>query len=167
MLHPRGAKAHTVNPYAMILKNGNYYLVCNLENYDDLSFIRIDRMSKVKKLDERARDVKTLNDCRDGLNVGKIALRQPYLYYEEPQRIVFESVDCKGSLLNHVLDWFGKDVDIYPLSDGEYKFALMASPLAMRYWILQFGRNVRVLEPADFRQTIKNDIEEMAKLYKD
>ena len=61
----------------------------------------------------------------------------------------------------------GKDVQITELEDGNYKFALSASPRAMRFWILQFGKYVKVLSPQHMVDLIKDDINEMQKLYEE
>ncbi len=38
---------------------------------------------------------------------------------------------------------------------------------AMRYWALQYGPSVEVLEPASLRETIISDIHDMIKRYSD
>ena len=46
-LHPVRAERDVVNPYQMVCTNGQYYLICNFNGYDDLRHLRIDRMTEV------------------------------------------------------------------------------------------------------------------------
>ncbi len=68
-------------------------------------------------------------------------------------------------MIDIVVDWFGKDVQITKLEDGSLKFSLIASIQAMRFWILQFGKYVKVLSPQKLVDAIKDDINEIKKLY--
>ena len=52
-------------------------------------------------------------------------------------------------------------------SEGNIRFSVYASPRAMRFWILQFGRYVKVLKPQSLSDIIKEDIAEMQKLYEE
>ena len=67
--------------------------------------------------------------------------------------------------LNNVIDTFGRNVVITDMSDGNYKFSLTASPSAMRFWLLQYGKYVKLLLPQSLVEQIKSDIQEMRKLY--
>ena len=67
--------------------------------------------------------------------------------------------------LNNVIDTFGRNVVITDMSDGNYKFSLTASPSAMRFWLLQYGKYVKLLSPQNLVEQIKSDIQEMSKLY--
>ena len=49
--------------------------------------------------------------------------------------------------------------------DGNYKFSLTASHSAMRFWLLQYGKYVKLLLPQSLVKQIKSDIKEMSKLY--
>ena len=34
---------YLVNPYALVFANGNYYLICNYDAYDNISYYRVDK----------------------------------------------------------------------------------------------------------------------------
>ena len=51
--------------------------------------------------------------------------------------------------------------------EGNIRFSVYASPRAMRFWVLQFGKYVKVLQPQSFCDIIKADIAEMQKLYEE
>lgn len=91
----------------------------------------------------------------------------PYLYEDEPTRIEFVTANYAEKMIDNVLDWFGKDVQITEIGGGNYKFCLTASPRAMRFWILQYSKYVKVLSPQSLVNKIKDDINEMKKLYEE
>ena len=164
-LHPRREKPYLICPFQLFLKNGGYYLACAFEGHDDLAFVRVDRMAEVAVLEERARPVTAIKGCEGGLNLGKLQSRLPNLYYDDPQRVVFETRNRPQNILDYVFDTFGKDVEIMPLPSEEYRIALTTSPRAMRFWLLSYGRYVKVLSPPSLVDTIREDIEEMKRNY--
>ena len=103
----------------------------------------------------------------NGINLGKLNNRLTFLYDDEPTRVEFVTANGAENMIDFVLDKFGKDVQITELSDGNLKFSLIASVRAIRFWILQFGKYVKVLSPQTLIEQIEDDINEMKKLYED
>lgn len=164
-LHKKKDFPSLVNPYQLLLKNGRYYVVCNFDKYDNLAFCRLDRISEIELTDSPQKSLANVKNCANGINLGRLSCKLPYVFDDEPIRIEFQTANNAQMMIDNVLDWFGRDVRITDLKDGNYKFSLMASPEAMRFWILQFGKYVKVLYPESFVEKIKDDINEMAKLY--
>lgn len=164
-LHCRRENKLLVNPYQLFLKNGHYYLACNYDRYDNLIYCRIDRISGVSITQLPAKPLLEINGYESGINLGKLNNTLPYLFEDEPTRIEFVTANYAGNMIDNVIDWFGRGVQIAELADGNFKFSLTASPRAMRFWILQFGKYVKVLSPQTLVDKIKDDINEMQKLY--
>ena len=166
-LHCRRESKLLVNPYQLFLKNGHYYLACNYDKYDNLIYCRIDRISDISLTQLPAKPLSDIRGYEGGINLGRLNNTMPYLFEDEPTRIEFVTANYAGNMIDNVIDWFGRDVQITGLDDGNYKFALNASPRAMRFWILQFGKYVKVLSPQLLVDQIKDDINEMGKLYEE
>lgn len=164
-LHPKREEPSLINPYQLFLKSGHYYLACNYDKYSNLAYCRVDRITDIALTDEAAKPCTEVDGCDNGINLGKISNRLPYLYEDKPERIEFVTANGAENMVNYVLDWFGGDVQITELDDGNCKFSLVASPRAMRFWILQFGRYVKVLSPQSLVDKIKDDIACMGTLY--
>lgn len=164
-LHPRREKKSLANPYQLLLKNGHYYLACNYDGYDNILYCRVDRLSELVLTDEPASPITEITGYENGLNLGKLNSRLPYMFEDEPQRIEFITANGAANMIDNVIDWFGRDVNIAELEDGNIKFSLTASPRAIRFWILQFGKSVKVLSPQSLVEQIKSDIAEMQNLY--
>ena len=64
-----------------------------------------------------------------------------------------------------LIDWFGKDFRILEESEDTIKIKLQINESSMRYWVLQYGPYVEVLEPENFREQIKADVKEMYEKY--
>ena len=154
-----------ISPYRLFLKNGHYYLACNYDRYDNLAFIRLDRMSDIEILQEDSRPLNTIKNCEQGINLGKLDSHFPFMYSDKPERIEFITANCATHMIDNVIDTFGRNVVITDMSDGNYKFSLTANPSAMRFWLLQYGKYVKVLSPQSLVEPIKSDIQEMRKLY--
>ena len=166
-LHHTKEEKSLVSPYALFLKNGRYYLVCNFDKHRDHAYCRVDKITDIALTFQPARYLTEVEGFENGLNLGRLNTRLPYLYEDEPQRIEFITANSAEKMIDNVFDWFGKDVQIEAVGEGEFKFSLTASPRAVRFWILQYGRYVKVLSPQSLVEQIKEDIREMQKLYEE
>ena len=164
-LHSRRTKKTLANPYQLILKNGHYYLACNYDGYKNILFCRVDKINKLTVTEEPAKPLSEIEGYENGLNLGKLNNRLPYMFVDEPKRIEFVTANGVNNMVDYVIDCFGRDVNITELEDGNLKFSVIASPRAVRFWILQFGKYVKVLSPQSLADKIKDDIKEMQKLY--
>ena len=154
-----------ISAYQLFLKNGHYYLACNYDRYDNLAFIRLDRMSDIEILQESARALNTVKNCEQGINLGKLDSHFPFMYSDKPERIEFITANNATHMIDNVIDTFGRNVNITDIGDGNYKFSLTASPSAMRLWLLQYGKYVKLLSPQSLVEQIKSDIQKIRKLY--
>ena len=154
-----------ISAYRLFLKNGHYYLASNYDRYDNLAFIRLDRMSDIEILQEDSRPLNTVKDCEQGINLGKLDSYFPFMYSDKPERIEFVTANNAMHIIDNVIDMFGQNVNIKDMGYGNYKFSLTASPSAMRFWLLQYGKYVNVLSPQSLVEQVKSDIQEMRKLY--
>ena len=161
----RSEHKYTATPYQLFLKNGRYYIAVNFNGHSNLAYCRIDRMTELQIINIKAKPLSQVDGCEYGINLGRLTNTLPYLYEDEPQHIEFVTANGVSHMIDDVIDWFGKDVTITELPDGNYKFALTASPWAMKYWLLQYGKYVKVLAPQSLVDSIKADIEAMQKLY--
>ena len=54
-LHPRRKEPYIVNPYQMVANQGRYYLLGNYDKYSNISHYRLDCMTKVNMLEDKAK----------------------------------------------------------------------------------------------------------------
>ena len=166
-LHKRKYEKSLVSPYQLFLKNEHYYLVCNYDKHDNAAFCRVDRIANLSVTQEAIKPLSSISGYENVINIGKLNNRLPFLYDDEPTRVEFITANGAENMIDNVIDKFGRDVQITELADGSLRFSLIASPRAIRFWILQFGKYVKVLSPQSLIEQIKDDIIEMKKLYEE
>lgn len=99
----------------------------------------------------------------NGIDYKKISSTMPYMYTDTPERIQFLTDEW---MADQVIDWFGTDVTISKLGEGEkIQVSLIASPLAMEHWAMQYVNYVEVTTPEHLREKIKTNLTEALKKY--
>lgn len=161
-LHHKREEKYIVNPYQMVANNGRYYLIGNYDKYDDISHYRIDRMTDVEILPEKAKRISQIKGMENGFSLPKHMAEHIYMFSGESVQI---KLLAKKSQMNELIDWFGKDFTILGEKEEEYLITLRCNERAMYYWALQYGPFVEILEPLQLRTEIQEAINEMQKKY--
>ena len=161
-LHPVGGWAdwhQLLNPYAMVIRGGFYYLICNKDNYDDLTHYRVDRMTDIIVLEgESAKPVQKLASYRKrSWNLREYMEHNINMAFGEPSRITFVT---GARMIPTVIDTFGRGVDFRPLDHGNYECVVHVPEYDMLQWALQHSHEVVVTSPSglvsDIRGAMRN-----------
>ncbi len=166
-LHPRTDKSgktrvYVVNPYQMAITNGRYYLICNYDKYDNMANYRIDRITKIKKLDSKVKPLQELAGFEDGLDLPKHMAEHIYMFTGKSERISFRA---KRYILSDLFDWFGADMRFSDETADEVTVSVNVNLDAMRKWALQYALHVRVLSPLSLYENVKADIAKASENY--
>ena len=166
-LHPRcnddgTAKEYVVNPFQMAATNGRYYLICSHDRYDIVANYRIDRISGIRLLDTPRKPPKEIPELRNGFHLPTHMAEHLYMFSGESVPVTFR---MKKSILNDVMDWFGKNLTFSDETEDEVTARITVNWRAMRHWALQYCRHVKILAPADLAQTVKEDLLNAAQNY--
>lgn len=162
-LKPRKEDAYVVNPYQIVATNGRFYLIGNYDKYDNVSHYRIDRMTNVQELDERIKPMKQVSGLENGLNLPKHMAEHIYMF-SGPSVMV--KLKTTADMFTELVDWFGKDIVVREQAGEDILVRVNCNENAMRYWALQYGPYVEVLEPKSLRDKLREDISLMAEKYK-
>ena len=133
-------KEYIASPYGLCQDNENCYLLAHSERYNVTSY-RVDRMADIKLTDSPRVPCPELT----GKNLQAHAARlfQMYSGTESEVKLRFHR-----TLVNVVIDRFGKDVMLIP--DGEEHFVftvrVAVSPMFLS-WVIGFGAKARILYP--------------------
>ena len=139
---------HLVNPYQIAIANGKYYLIGNIDKYDDAAHFRVERIADVEITEDKAKPAEEVEEFRNGLDLPKHMAEHVYMFSGRSELIRLR-VSKAG--INDCYDWLGQD--IYVTEDGDdYQVSLRANPEAIKYWAIQFGSTVEVLEPLWLRE---------------
>lgn len=162
-LHPKREEPYIVNPYQIVACNGKFYLISNYEKYDNVAHFRIDKMTEVRIIDEKIKPMKQVKGLENGLNLPKHMAEHIYMFSGESVNIKLKTADY---MMDDLVDWFGNDIRVTKQKDDQIVVRLNCNENAMRYWALQYGPYVEVLEPKSLRAQIKEDITGMCRKYK-
>ena len=151
-------KDYVASPYGLCQDNENCYLMAFSDRHGITSY-RVDRMADIQLLSEIRSPCPELT----GKNLVEHANR---LF----QMFSGDAVDVKmrfhRSLVNVVIDRFGRDVMLIP--DGEDHFVFTAriavSPLFLS-WIIGFGNKAKILHPASVEEKCRDLCREVLDQY--
>lgn len=162
-LHDRG-REYIMNPYRMIVSNGRYYLLGNLDKYDDVSYYRIDKMSRVEILDEKRKQMKEVSGLEKGLDIPDVLARNIYMIQGESSYV---KLKCRCNMMDELVDWFGTKIEIMSEDNntGEIIVRVSCNHKAMMYWAMQNGLWAEVIEPIPLRKEIAEMSRSIAEKY--
>lgn len=165
MPHDRG-KDYIMNPYRMVMSNGHYYLLGNLDKYDDVSYYRIDKMSRVEILDEKRKPMKDVSGLEKGLDIAEILGENIYMFQGKSSYV---KLKCKSNMMDELVDWFGTNIKVMfeDKTTGDIVVRVSCNHKAMMYWAMQNGIWAEVLEPLNLRKEIAAMSRGIAEKYSD
>lgn len=161
-LHPRKDEPYVVNPYQMVANNGRYYLIGNYDKYDNISHYRLDRMTKVRIMEEKRKPVSEIGELDGRLNLPKHMAEHMYMFSGRSVDVI---IVAEKHLMSELVDWFGKRFHILEENDDIIKIRVRCNESAMQYIALQYGSYMEVLSPESLRTQISEDVWKMAKKY--
>ena len=145
-LHKRRDASYIMSPYAMVFKNGHFYLLCGKKGIENPIVFRIDR---IKELSITELSV-------EGPVPDKILLENTvYAFLGKAETIM---IKCDKSIINDVIDYFGTGVYISEVSDEEFMVSFTAPPKGILYWALQYLPYTEVIEPKWLREKVIESI---------
>lgn len=163
-MHPRRKDVYLVNPYQIVATNGRFYLIGNYDKYDNVSHFRIDKMSDVKELNSNVKPMKAVKGLEYGLNLPKHMAEHIYMFSGPSVNIKLETTP---DMYPEIADWFGKGIKVVEETDNKLILRIICNEAAMRFWALQYGPWVEILEPESLRNRIIADIQDMIRRYSD
>ena len=157
LLHPVYADPdyrQLLNPYAMVMRNGFYFLICNKDNYSDMTHYRIDRMTCVTVTELSVKPPRELDGFEAGLNIQEYMEHNINMAFGKPERIVFIA---EANAIPGIIDAFGKGVQFISLHDGRYECTVKIPAYDMIRWALENCDQIKVIRP----ESLVNEIEQV------
>lgn len=145
-LVPRIGGRKKVSPWALIWREENYYLAA-FDSVDDiLKHYRVDKMGQVKML----------QDAREGME--QFAKTDPASYANQTFGMFSGEEDIvtlqfPNRLIGVVLDRFGRDADIRPVTDRVFRIRARVAVSGQFFgWLAGIGREAVVVGPASVKE---------------
>ena len=162
-LHPKRDSKYVVSPYQIISNRGKYYLIANTSEYDNLANYRLDRIANIEMLEAKIKPIKSLKGYENGLNLKEYLAEHFYMFHGESIHIKLKAHE---SLMDNLVDSFGKEFRVEPAGDDEIVVSLKCNPDTFFYWAMQYGLNIEVLEPESMRERIRNACVDIQRKYR-
>lgn len=132
---------YSVSPYALSWDDENYYLITFSTKYNDFTHYRVDRMTDIDLIE----DERDLLPDREHFDIAEYTKKVFNMFGGEE---VMVQLQFDNSLVNAVIDRFGKDVVIGKMDESSfYIWIKVAVSSTFFAWISQFGNKVKILSP--------------------
>ena len=161
-LHPRRKERYLVNPYQMVANNGRYYLIGNVDKYDDINHYRIDRITDIEITEQPIKSIKKVSGMEKGLSLPKHMAEHIYMFCGESVTVKMKT---KADKMDDLIDWLGQNFRIVETVGDNIVISVKCNYNAMFYWSLQYGAYVEILAPEKLRQELAETIREMDEKY--
>ena len=147
---------YVVSPYALCWDDENYYLVCRKEGQESLHHFRVDKISNVERLQDRA------EPCPRGFDPAGYARSLFGMFGGEA---VQATLRFDNSLIGVALDRFGPEIPIVIGDDSFTTTVVIAASPVFFGWILQLGGKAEVLGPPELREQLREHVSAAHALY--
>lgn len=130
-----------VSPWALIWREENYYLAAFDESDGIIKHYRVDKMGKVLLLDKPREGVEQFAHVDLAVYTN-----QTFGMYGGQEEIV--TMQFPAYLIGVVLDRFGKDADIRPVEDGNFRIRAKVAVSGQFFgWLAGIGKDAKIMAP--------------------
>jgi len=132
--------SYEVTPVTLCWDSDKYYLVAYNDEHNELRNYRVDRMSDVAVSDAGGNDYDK--------NKFKVTEHIKGMFGMYSGKVVRAKLAFENSLVNVVLDYFGKNINIIPKENNRFEVSVdvAVSPVFLG-WIFQFGGKAKIFSP--------------------
>ena len=161
-LHPKG-KTIVVNPYKIVVVDGDYYLLCSKKDSIAIKSFRIDKITSIEMISEE----------RDESIAVKDALQNPGSYIVEHRfmksgSVVEVTIKSDLNVLGDIIDAFGTGIRVEKIPNNNERLIvrLRSGEKDIIDWAVRFGGYAEILSPQYLRKEIENRIETLSHAYR-
>ncbi len=159
-LHPVWKEAQAVNPYQLVAANNSYYLVGNVDAYDNLTNFRLDKITDLAVIRRPRKSIRST--AAGSIRIGAYLSAHPYMLTGQPVRV---AARLPAEKIELAIDAFG---DNFTLSEGEggmIEVSALVNEDDACMWALQNGDAVEIVEPQALRDRIRLIVGQMKRRY--
>lgn len=147
-LHPRmtttGApRLYTVNPYRVVASGGRYYLIGNIEKYDNVAHFRIDRIWEIRESEEPVKPMAEVEGLEGGLNIPEYMAGHAHMFSGKTSLV---RIRAKRNLAGDILDWFGMETRFENVTDESLEAVFRADAESLKYWLRQYSEHAERID---------------------
>ncbi|MDO5111925.1 MAG: WYL domain-containing protein [Clostridia bacterium] len=151
----RSGKSYHVTPYAMIWMQDRYYLVANMNERNNLTHFRLDRIQNARLELVAGRPCGEVSEYAVRFDAADYAKKCVNMFGGEVIRITLRG---EMRLVSDVLDRFGQDTVLQrdPGDDAHFlAYIQAANGVGFLSWAAQYGAALEILTPASLREEMR------------
>ena len=134
-------QVYTVSPYALIWNNDTYYLIGFHERRNQTTKFRVDRITNLEAISERAADKP------ENFNVSEFFTQEFSMLGGKPCQV---ELLCENALMGNIIDRFGEQVHT-EVVDGRHFKVITTGDLSNNFygWVFASAGKIRILAPQE------------------
>lgn len=145
-LVPRANAERTVSPWALIWREENYYLAAFDSTDGVMKHFRVDKMGKTAVLDQKREGMEQFSKVDPASYTN-----QTFGMYSGDEESV--TLQFPNRLVGVVLDRFGRDADIRPMTDRIFRVRVKVAVSGQFFgWLAGIGREAVVVSPVSVKE---------------
>lgn len=149
-------KKYSASPYSMYWSMGRYYLISGLEQYDNITHFRLDRIRNLCITED------AVKPPPKGFNPYEYASKALFMFGGEVENY---TIRCERRILQDVIDRFGDKIIITESDEDTFTTIVKATSGGMRLWAIHYLETCRVLSPGWLVDEVKEAIRKGAAKY--
>ena len=155
----RGGDWYQVSPWALSWDNEKYYLVAYDADANMIKHYRVDKMLRIKALDEPRQGQKAFV-------AFDMALYSKSVFGMFTGEETTVTLEAENHMAGVIIDRFGKDISITPVSDTCFQATVnvIASPQFIG-WIVALGKSIRIVAPDALVERMREEIHRLSEQY--
>ncbi|MBP3329317.1 MAG: WYL domain-containing protein [Clostridia bacterium] len=161
VLKRKGAK-YRYSPYALLINDGNYYMIASDQRGKNLYHFRIDRMKSVKIFNEK----RIGKELYKNFDIENYTRRVFSMYGGEKTTI---KLQFDNKLLDTVIERFGTDSDVFyaPVDKKTFAVRTKVEVSSQFYsWLCGFGVKVKIISPQEVIDGYTEHLKAITESYK-
>jgi len=156
----RGGDWYQVSPWALTWDDEKYYLVAYDADLNMIKHYRVDKMLRIKALDEPRQGQKAF----EAFDMALYSKSVFGMFTGEETTVTLEA---ENHMVGVIIDRFGKDISLAPVSDTHFQTTVnvIASPQFIG-WIVALGKSIRIVAPDALVERMREEIHRLSDQYK-
>jgi len=160
-MEPRyDGKVYQLSPWTLMWDDEKYYLVAYDAKYGTIIHYRVDKMTSIEVADEKREG----HDAFKEFNIAHYTNTLFGMYAGDETKV---TIEAENKLVSVLIDRFGKDIIIAPISDTHFKTTVTVAVSKQFFgWIMALDGEIRIVAPEPVVKEMKEHIAYLAGLYK-
>lgn len=152
-------KWYTLSPWALMWDDEKYYLVAYDAKHETIINYRVDKMTSIEIADEKREG----HDAFKEFNIAHYTNTLFGMYAGDETKVTLEA---ENKMINVLIDRFGKDLIIAPISDTHFKTTVTVAVSGQFFgWIMGIDGDIKIVAPGSVVEEMKEHIEKLRKQY--